>query len=145
MPSPAATVTPDALRRRLDAVGQGHVLRFWDRLTPGQRDALVAQVQQVDWDSLPRLVETYVRHKPVATLPEVIEPAPYFAAGGTGAHGSGRPWDRRAARAAGDALVRAGKVACFTVGGRIFFAHSAFASGEAHENGDSFGDALAFR
>ncbi len=102
-----------ALRVRLEHIGQGHILRHFERLDPVAQRALFAQAIALDTESLPRLVETYVRSKPAFPLPQEIQPAPYFARDGRGGAG----WDRGAARARGQELLRAGKVAAFVVAG----------------------------
>ena len=45
-----------SLRKRLNAAGQGHVLRFWDELDTAQRSRLAAQLESIDLDQLQRLV-----------------------------------------------------------------------------------------
>lgn len=94
----------------LKKIGQEHVLRFYKELSAPQQAALLAQVTALDFHHLPRLVQKYVVEKPAFELPHGLAPAPYYAADGKG-------WDRAAARAAGEALLRAGKVAAFTVAG----------------------------
>ncbi|MEL7473306.1 MAG: UDPGP type 1 family protein, partial [Planctomycetota bacterium] len=61
-------------------------------------------------ERVPQWVERYVRAKPSYDLPANVEPAPYYAANDSS-------WDRARYRAAGEALLREGKVACFTVAG----------------------------
>jgi UDP-N-acetylglucosamine/UDP-N-acetylgalactosamine diphosphorylase len=112
-PSLSATAACDdltALQRRLDAAGQSHLLTHASRLDAAARARLLAQIAALDLDALPRLIEQYVRNKPQFPLPEAIQPAPYFPR-------DGRGWDRAAARARGQALLRAGKVAAFVVAG----------------------------
>jgi len=101
-------------RQQLHAAGQDHVLRFFDRLAPVQQRALLAQVASLDLESLPRFVETYVKHKPAFSLPADIEPAPYYPFDPANAW---RPWDRAAMKRAGEDLIRRGKVAAFVVAG----------------------------
>lgn len=98
------------LQRRLDVIGQGHLLGFVSSLDAPGRAGLAAQVDALDLDRLPQLIEQYVRNKPQFPLPEAIQPAPYFAR-------DGRGWDRTAARTRGQSLLRAGKVAAFVVAG----------------------------
>lgn len=106
--------TIEQARRRLESVGQGHVLRFWETLTDLQRSALLDQVAMIDVEGLPALVERYVRAKPVFSLPAGVKPAPYYPFD----PGSRvRPYDAAGARAAGESLLRAGKVAAFVVAG----------------------------
>lgn len=104
------------LRARPEAVGQGHVLSFWDRLSEGERAALAGQIGEIRWEGLPGLVEAYVRNKPRFELPDGIEPALCYSASG-GATGNAIAWDRAAMRRIGEDLIRRGKVMCFTVAG----------------------------
>ena len=103
-----------ALRERLRAVRQDHLLNFHDRLTPDRQRSLIAQIEAIDLDAVPALVRDYVLGTPPIDLPEEIEPAPYYP---NDPGSPVRPWDRAAYHAAGEALLRAGKVACFTVAG----------------------------
>ncbi|MCW5774867.1 MAG: UDPGP type 1 family protein [Phycisphaeraceae bacterium] len=103
-----------ALRQRLQRAGQPHLLNFYDRLTSDAQHSLLTQIESIDLESLPVLVRDYVLGKPPIDLPPDIEPAPYYP------HDPAspvRPWDSDAFRAAGERLLRAGKVACFTVAG----------------------------
>jgi UDP-N-acetylglucosamine/UDP-N-acetylgalactosamine diphosphorylase len=104
----------DELRPRLEAIGQAHVLARAGTLSPEQREALAKQLASFDLEQIPELVERYVRHPSGEHVPEHLDPAPYYPLDAE--HGP-RKWDRAAARAAGEALLRAGKVACFTVAG----------------------------
>ncbi|GAB4554820.1 MAG: UDPGP type 1 family protein [Phycisphaerales bacterium] len=106
------------LRARLDAVGQAHLLRFVDELDDDAHTALVAQIAGLDLERIPGYVEAYVRNKPDLSIPGELAPAPLYGADHSIAGGGGGgTWDEDAARAAGEALIRAGKVACFTVAG----------------------------
>lgn len=99
--------------------GQTHLLNFWDELDHTQQEQLARQIRAIDWATLPALVERYVRTKPVFELPKGVEPSSYFGRDGSlvgSAKGDGT-WDVDAMHAAGEALLRAGKVACFTVAG----------------------------
>ncbi len=108
---PVATPTDlTALRARLQTAGQEHLLTFVDRLNEHERGTLLAQIQALDLAGLPRLIDAYVKRKPVAALGSSIEPAPVYALRGGG-------YDRGAYRARGEALIAAGKVAAFTVAG----------------------------
>lgn len=105
-----AGATVSEMTRRLEAVGQSHVLRFYAELDPASQRGLLEQVAEIEVERLPRLVEQYVRNKQSFGLPAGLEPAPCYRRGG-GA------WDRAAYRAKGEALLRAGKIAAFTVAG----------------------------
>ncbi len=104
----------DQARRRLRAAGQEHVLSFVDRLTDAQRGALVQQVEGLDLESLPALVDRYVRRKESYHLPEGLAPAPYYP---RDPRSTQRPWDASRSRRAGEALLREGAVGVFTVAG----------------------------
>ncbi|MEO0483774.1 MAG: UDPGP type 1 family protein [Planctomycetota bacterium] len=103
---------PDELRPHLDATGQAHLLRFADELSDDKRLAIAQQLAEIDWDRVPGWIDTYVREKPTFEVPPGVEPAPYYPS-----DQSHRAWDREGYRAKGEALLRAGKVACFTVAG----------------------------
>lgn len=103
-----------AARARLDAVGQSHVLNFFATLAPAQQQALLAQIGSLDLDSLPRLIDEYVKNKPAFTLPKDLKPATYYPYDASAAF---RPYDKAAAARAGRELLRAGKVAAFVVAG----------------------------
>lgn len=98
------------LTRALEEVGQAHVLAFFDELTVPEQESLLAQVRALDLAALPGLIETYVKAKAPATIPGDLAPAPYVPLGG----GS---WDVAKAKAAGEGLIKAGKVAAFVVAG----------------------------
>lgn len=99
-----------ALRDRLQNAGQAHLLAFVNDLDPAGRARLLDQIAQIDLDALPRLIHTYVKNKPQFPLPQDVQPAPFFDR-------TARNWDRTAARARGEQLLRAGKVAAFVVAG----------------------------
>jgi len=86
------------------AAGQGHVLRHAESLAPAARDAFLAQLAEVDLALVARLVAGGNEAK---TDLSTLAPAPCVALGAAPA----------AARAAGESLLRAGKVAAFTVAG----------------------------
>ncbi|GJQ30853.1 MAG: UDP-N-acetylhexosamine pyrophosphorylase [Phycisphaerae bacterium] len=102
------------LRSRLEAIGQGHLFRYFDGLTIDQRVAYLAQLQSLDVDALPGLIETYVTHTPAAEVPADLKPVPYYPFNPAA---RARAWHRHEAKARGEALVRAGKVAAFVVAG----------------------------
>jgi UDP-N-acetylglucosamine/UDP-N-acetylgalactosamine diphosphorylase len=113
--SDSATSTDLAsIRRRLEAVGQQHLLNFHDRLPPPARRALLDQIASLEIESLPSLVRDYVLNKPAFSLPADVRPAPYYP---YDAASPSRRWDRPAMRAVGEELIRAGQVAAFVVAG----------------------------
>jgi UDP-N-acetylglucosamine/UDP-N-acetylgalactosamine diphosphorylase len=108
------TAAPADLLECLEGIGQAHLLRFYEELPPERQRRLIEQIQALDLAAIPTLVERYIRAKPVPTMPEAVEPAPYYPRDPASAQ---RPWDREHYRRVGEQLVRAGKVAAFTVAG----------------------------
>lgn len=106
--------TTDTLHARLASIGQDHLLRFAGTLKPAARAALLAQIESLPLAQVPELVERYVRHSPEFPVPDRLGPAPYFPVDSVSPR---RPWDHLEARARGEELLGAGKVACFTVAG----------------------------
>lgn len=104
----------DQIIARFRAAGQEQVFQFWERLDAAGRAALIAQAAEIDLDEIARLHRTLVAAK---TGPGVdwgrLEPAPFERLPANG--GGAAAW--REARAAGEAALRAGRVAAFTVAG----------------------------
>ena len=63
-----------ALREKLTAIGQDHVLRFYDGLDPAGRVKLAKQLAALDLDDIAELAESHVRNKPPTPLPTDIQP-----------------------------------------------------------------------
>ncbi|HYC70818.1 MAG TPA: UDPGP type 1 family protein [Opitutaceae bacterium] len=103
----------DALISAFRAAGQEQIFRFWDRLSPAERAELRAEAAEVDLPEIARLYATLGRNGgPAADFAE-LQPAPCEK---LPMHG-GDPAEWREAEAAGDAALRAGRVAAFTVAG----------------------------
>ena len=106
--------TKEELLGLLRPWGQEHLLRFWDSLAPSGRERLAAQIRAIDWPVFHEWIRKYVIQKPVTEIPADLAPAPYYPL---------KPRDReqaavyRAAVQTGEELLRAGKVAGFTVAG----------------------------
>jgi UDP-N-acetylglucosamine/UDP-N-acetylgalactosamine diphosphorylase len=98
------TELESALRASFAAHGQSHVLAHLERLAPSARAAFLEQLAEVDLPLVARLVAGGGDAK--LDLAQ-LRPAPCVALGS----------DVRDARAAGEALLRRGKVAAFTVAG----------------------------
>ncbi len=103
-----------AIRSRLEALDQGHLLKFYDELQSDRQSALLDQIGAIDLDAVPSLVSRYVRSDAPFELPENLEPAPYYP---RDPHSPIRVWDAASAQAAGEALISAGRVAAFVVAG----------------------------
>ncbi|MDP9173064.1 MAG: UDPGP type 1 family protein [Planctomycetota bacterium] len=66
------------LRKKLAAIGQEHVLRFYSALESSSRQSLVAQLSAMDLENLNELAESHVRRKPPIPLPKDIQPVRAF-------------------------------------------------------------------
>ncbi len=97
----------------LDERGQSHVLRFWDRLDPGERDELLADIESIPWELVDGLIDSHVLAKPQWRVPENLAPATVHPQPPTPEQES----LYEQARSAGRGLIAAGKVAAFTVAG----------------------------
>ena len=114
MPQRQPPMSLQAIAHRLETVGQGHLLRFYDKLTDDQKQALLTQIASIDLETLPHLVRDYVVNKPAFALPPEIQPAPFYPRDPKNA---ARPWDEDKYRAVGEQMLRDGKVAAFVVAG----------------------------
>ena len=98
---------------RLTAIGQAHVLAFWDQLDDAQRGELLDDLDQIDFEQCIPLIEPYVRDRPSIELPHEIEPPPALPALADPEHAEQYADAPRVGRAA----IAAGKVAAFVVAG----------------------------
>lgn len=115
MPSNPSPVTLQSLTHRLETVGQGHLLRFYDQLDDAKKRSLLAQVAALDVEGLPKLIHEYVLNKPVFAIPPEVQPAPYYPR--VPGFSGGRNWSVETAREAGAKMLRDGRVAAFVVAG----------------------------
>jgi len=88
-------------------------LAFWDELADDKRAELLEDIERIDFKSISKLIETYVVGCKSFTLPEDIQPAPFYPA---------RPGMDLVGKYAeaverGISLIRQNKVAAFTVAG----------------------------
>lgn len=93
--------------------GQGHIFRFWDELTAEQREALCREAAAIDLDELDGLVKGLVGGERAPDNFGGVEPAPFIALPENG--GDSARWSE--AKARGEEVLRAGRVAAFTVAG----------------------------
>ncbi|MGV3483213.1 MAG: UTP--glucose-1-phosphate uridylyltransferase [Planctomycetaceae bacterium] len=101
-----------ALRKRLEAVGQSHVVRFWDELNDAQRGQLLTQIDSIDFDQLARLVAGEDEKPDFAALASKAAAPPAVKADGTGA-----TWTAKEARAQGEQALSDGRVGAVIVAG----------------------------
>lgn len=113
MPTNDLATRYEHARKALAAVGQEHVLNYYDELNDASREKLLAQIEGIDWPEVARLIETHVKQKHAFELPENIEPAPWYPA----VPGPEQRGLYEKARQRGEQLIREGKVAAFVVAG----------------------------
>ncbi|MEM7233735.1 MAG: UTP--glucose-1-phosphate uridylyltransferase, partial [Planctomycetota bacterium] len=97
----------EQLRELAGEHGQGHLFRFWDELSADERSSLLAQVADIDFDLVDRLVRDNLAGSEEGHGEVELAPAPII--------GSGE--DSSKAAEIGDAALRAGKVAAMVVAG----------------------------
>ena len=103
----------EAAKQSLDAIDQGHVLKFYDELDEAQQNNLLAEIEGIDWPEVAALVKSHVENKPQFEMPTSIEPVPWYPYAETDAIRA----KYIEARRVGDQLIKDGKVAAFTVAG----------------------------
>jgi UDP-N-acetylglucosamine/UDP-N-acetylgalactosamine diphosphorylase len=105
---------PNGLVEAFRRAGQGQVFAFLDRLNPEARAKLLSEAAEIDLGEIDRLVKALVAGGSSRALDlDGLAPAPYerLPSGG----GDAGSWLK--ARASGEAALRAGRVAAFTVAG----------------------------
>jgi len=110
----AAQTRVRTLRATLEAAGQAHLLAFSDELDRAGRQRLLCAIESLNPDRLADLSRFALDDAPDHGLSPDLAPAPYYPRDPASPQ---RPWDRDRDRATGEALIRAGKVAVFTVAG----------------------------
>ena len=103
----------NSLIEEFRAAGQSQVFAFYDSLNDAQKSQLVDQAREIDLDELAVLNRTLVQGQSAAVDYSRLEPAPFEPLPRHG--GDADAW--KAARATGEAALRAGRVAAFTVAG----------------------------
>ncbi|MFH1416984.1 MAG: UDPGP type 1 family protein [Planctomycetota bacterium] len=98
---------------QLTSCGQEHVLRWWDDLDSTSREHLLDEIDSISWSQLAPLVETHVLNKPKDDTPTDLEPARVYPR----VPDAEQAGSYEEATAHGRELIRAGKVAAFTVAG----------------------------
>src|SRR4051794_21960573 len=66
------------LAARLNAIGQAHVFRFWQFLTPDQQTDFAKQLESLDWEFIDNVVKSVVEHPHKFEIKGKVEPAPYY-------------------------------------------------------------------
>ena len=105
-------MSEDQLRHRIQAAGQEHVLRFWSRITPQQRQRLAAQLHTIDFNLVNELYTKLVASPPRRN-PAALEPAEVI----TLAEQQGDPRQRQTMIELGEEAIAAGRVGALLVAG----------------------------
>lgn len=104
----------ETLIEKFTQAGQGHVFAFFDELTPESRSRLIAEAREIDLAELASLAEKLLGAGAAAGVDlEGLAPATYERLPENG--GDFTAWS--VAKSAGEAALRAGRVAAFTVAG----------------------------
>lgn len=99
----------EAARAMLHRIGQEQVLRFWDRLTPQEQDALLAQIEALDENGIGRMRALLAEETVESSgTPESLRPAEVLQCADI---------DRQQAYEAGCEALRAGTVGAVLVAG----------------------------
>ena len=97
----------------LQTRSQAHVLRWWDELTPPQRQRLLADLESIPWGVVDGLIQSHVLHKPAVEIPADLSPPVVHPP----RPGRGRESAYKQAVNTGRDVIRRGKAAAFTVAG----------------------------
>ncbi len=113
MSTPPPLEPQSPLIAKFQQAGQGQVFAFFDELTAVERNQLLAEAAEIDLDEIARLTRTLLGSTAAAVDLDGLAPAPYERRPEHG--GEAAAWAR--AKAEGEAALRAGRVAAFTVAG----------------------------
>ncbi len=117
MNQPPAKPDQATIEKLLASIGQQHVLTYFSHLNPEQQSGLLEQLTSLNaslgLSAVPGLVDGYVKKKPATDTCGAIEPVPFYPLNASGP----KQWDHAAYKKKGEDLIRAGKVAAFTVAG----------------------------
>lgn len=102
------------VKEKLSNINQSHLLKFYDQISEREKKALFCEIEELDLEKIPEWVENYIKREDFIKVPSDFEPAPYFPAK---AKNSEQQAEYDKAKAAGEELIRAGKVGAFVVAG----------------------------
>ena len=106
--------TQDEIGRKLEAIGQRHLLSFADELDTKKKEILFAQIEELEYDHIPTWIADYIKNESPLAVPTKFGPAPSYS---TEPHTPDQQHRYTQARQLGESLIRAGKVAGFVVAG----------------------------
>lgn len=99
---------------KLEKYGQGHLLGFYDELDEVGKEALLNQIDDLDFSRIPDWVERYVKNDGTGSVPADFSPPPVFDPTDCD---SNEERKLSAARERGIELLNSGKAAAFIVAG----------------------------
>ena len=107
-------MVPHPLIEKFRRAGQGQVFAFFEQLAPAAQQHLLAEAAEIDLAEIAQLTRTLLAPGAAAGVNLAgLAPAPYEPLPENG--GDAAAWAK--AKAAGEAALRAGRVAVFTVAG----------------------------
>ena len=101
-------------RKLLQKHHQSHILAFWDRLKPPQRQGLLAQIELLDFSKIDEWVATYVKNPAPAAPPTDFAPAQFYPAAPIDLEQQAKYTE---ATELGKRLISTGRVAALVVAG----------------------------
>lgn len=104
----------DVLFEKLQTYGQEHLLKYWAELDSTQQQNLENQINEIDWEALPQIIQDYVINKPLTEIPADLSPSPYFP---QQPENDAQKELYKKAISTGEDLLKTGKVAALTVAG----------------------------
>lgn len=109
-----ATIELKTAKKLLEKHSQSQLIFFWEKLNPSQKQALLVQISELDFDKIDEWVEKLVKKAPSAIEDLDLTPAPSFSA---------KPENQqqenlyKKAYLLGQELISTGKAAAFVVAG----------------------------
>ncbi len=104
----------ESLKKTLVEYGQEHLLRFENCATAEENAALEAELEKINFPHLDKLIKDYVLKKTDISIPDDLQPAPYFP---LTPRNDAEKKLYADAETYGKSLISEGKVACLIVAG----------------------------
>ncbi len=102
------------VKEKLKKHNQQHLLKFWDELNESEKNDLISQVEDLEFDKIDQWVQKYVKQDSPASIPEDFQAAPAYD---PKTDDSEQKHKLQSAKETGRKLISGGKVAAFTVAG----------------------------
>ena len=104
----------NSTKSKLQAIDQQQILRYYDNLTPQQKETLLIEASDLDFGKIPVWVQKYVKNEDFLKIPEDFKPAPSYP---PKPNTSEKAEKYAKAVCLGEDLIRNGRVAGFVVAG----------------------------